>query len=294
MRILGKRADGYHSLETIFQQVGLHDDIELIPTDGDIECVCENNNSLSGEGNLCWKAAHLLQERTQYANGVRITLLKRIPVGAGLGGGSSNAAVILAALNELWNLGMTQDELSTRAAGLGSDVPFFLKGGTAIGLGKGEQLSSIFIPHRYWFLLVDPKIEISTAWAYRSLKYDLTIKEKNCKFARLGTLLEKPQQWKSTLINDFEEVIFKKYSFLEEIKHTLYNAGAFYSSLSGSGACVYGIFSKKTQALKGTAQLPDSCQSYVIQPVLFGYNEIRRYMRKAKEFRKGDGEILAG
>ncbi|MBI5755500.1 MAG: 4-(cytidine 5'-diphospho)-2-C-methyl-D-erythritol kinase [Nitrospirae bacterium] len=165
LRIKGKRSDGYHNIVTVMQMVDLWD--ELIIDDADVlELICKDREVPSDQENLVYKAAATLKECSDVKRGARIVLNKNIPVAAGLGGGSSDAAATLVGLNILWGLGYATDRLAVIGREIGSDVPFFLYGPAAVGYGRGDELNTLLNQTDYWFLLVNPGIQVSTAWAY--------------------------------------------------------------------------------------------------------------------------------
>lgn len=170
LQITGKRDDGYHDIFTVMQMVELWDEL-IIEHSDTIEVICLNNDALSGKENLIYKAAMKLQEHSGAKAGAKITLNKIIPVGAGLGGGSSDAAAALYGLNKLWGTGFSNERLSTIGGELGSDVPFFLNWPTAIGCGRGDELIPLSYAEELWFLLVNPGIHISSAWAYNQFAH---------------------------------------------------------------------------------------------------------------------------
>jgi len=170
LRVLGKRADGYHELDTIFQTVSLHDTIKIAPTDdSEILFSCDDRSLPADEDNLVVRAARSLQERSVSNRGARIRLEKRIPTQAGLGGGSADAAVTLLGLTSLWKLQLAKDVLIEIAAQLGADVPFFLFGGTARGTGIGDRVESLPDAPERFLLIIKPGANISTADAYQAL-----------------------------------------------------------------------------------------------------------------------------
>ncbi|MBI5191990.1 MAG: 4-(cytidine 5'-diphospho)-2-C-methyl-D-erythritol kinase [Nitrospirae bacterium] len=169
LQITGKRDDGYHDIFTVMQMVELWDEL-IIEHNDTLKVICSNNDALSGEDNLIYKAALKLKEYSGVKAGAKITLKKIIPVGAGLGGGSSDAAAALYGLNKLWGTGFSNERLSAIGSELGSDVPFFLNGPTAIGCGRGDELIPLSYSEELWFLLINPGIHISTAWAYKQFE----------------------------------------------------------------------------------------------------------------------------
>lgn len=245
LRVLGKRPDGFHELFTVFQTVSLHDSLSFSENE-DIRLTCDDTSIPTDQRNLVVKAANLLRERGGIKHGVSLHLEKRIPAPGGLGGGSSNAAVALIGLSRLWKLELSADELQTMACELGSDVPYFLTGGTAIGSGRGTQIEPIEdlqVPH---LLIVTPNVRISTPDAFRSLDArNLTTSDAErilivCRFeARKLDILH------SVLTNDMEPAVFAAYPEIERVKHTLLRLGAVGAMMSGSGASVFAVFDKE-------------------------------------------------
>lgn len=245
LRVLGKRPDGFHELFTVFQTVSLHDSLSFSENE-DIRLTCDDTSIPTDQRNLVVKAANLLKERSGIRLGVSLHLKKRIPAPGGLGGGSSNAAIALIGLSKLWKLDLSADDLQTMACELGSDVPYFLIGGTAIGSGRGTQIEPIEdlqVPH---LLIVTPNVRVSTPDAFKSLDApNLTTSDAErilivCRFeARKLDLLQ------SVLTNDMEPAVFAAYPEIERVKHTLLRLGAVGAMMSGSGASVFAVFDKE-------------------------------------------------
>ena len=244
LSILEKRTDGFHSLETVFYPVALNDSLEIVlnnhPNNDTVEFT-STGNPIPGNvsGNLCIKAYHLLKKDFPKITAVKIHLHKIIPMGAGLGGGSSDGAFTLIMLNDLFELKLAQAELINYAAQLGSDCPFFILNQAAHAIGRGEILQPIDIDlSNYTFALIHPGIPISTTWAFQQIKPGQ--KEKT-----IAAIIKAPiQTWKDHLINDFEKPVFGAHPNLQTIKNELYQQGAIYASLSGSGSTIFGIFPK--------------------------------------------------
>ena len=239
LQIVSKREDGYHDIETCFYPVPWCDALEVIKSDQ--FQFTHSGISIPGreEDNLCVKAYQLLK-RDFDLQPINLHLHKVIPTGAGLGGGSSDAAFMLRALNSIFNLGLSDGELRKYASTLGSDCSFFVGDNPMLGSGRGEILSETLVSLKGKHLvLVKPNIHISTAEAYAGVipkRPDHSINE----------ILAQPiADWKQKLKNDFEESVFKRHPQIEVIKNELYNQGALYSSMSGSGATVFGIFDSK-------------------------------------------------
>ena len=238
LHILSKRADGYHNLETAFVPVPFEDCLEMERAQGEASLVVSGLTiDGSPENNLCWKAYQLLKEKFQLP-ALDIRLHKEIPSGAGLGGGSSDAAFSLKLLNEKFRLQLAQPDLLEFAAALGSDCPFFIYNVPCIGRGRGEQLQPISLTslHGLFGILVLPPIHISSGWAFQQIKPQQPAES-------LQNVLGKPiHHWRQELINDFEKAVFPVHPQLKEIKDQLYSAGALYASMSGSGSAMYGVF----------------------------------------------------
>ncbi|HKP85100.1 MAG TPA: 4-(cytidine 5'-diphospho)-2-C-methyl-D-erythritol kinase [Blastocatellia bacterium] len=239
--VLFKREDGYHEIRTIYQTVSLHDRLRLSETAGALEISCDDERVPIGETNLAHKAARLLRDAAGVKAGARIEIEKRIPVAAGLGGGSSNAAATLLGLARLWRVELTEREMFDLAASLGSDVPFFLIGGTALGVGRGEEVYPIEEAGAEDLLLVNPGFGVETATAYGRLSR-LTMKES----ARIipftlfaaKAICELP----FAASNDLEETVSAAHPEIAEVKRELLSMGARRALMSGSGATVLGVF----------------------------------------------------
>lgn len=247
LKVLFPRPDGYHEIRTIFQTVALADTIHLRPRpDGRIRFACDRPTAPADDSNLCVQAARLLQARAGCGLGVDIRLEKRIPVGGGMGGGSADAAMILAGLNALWDLRRPLADLLDWGATLGSDVPFFLLGGTAAGFGRGEEVIPLPDPPLKHVLLVCPPIAVSTAWAYARLNLLLTNRGWNVKIPSLHRAFFAGEVFLQQAENDFETVVFPEFPLLPTIKKCLLEAGAGTAMLSGSGSTVFGLFDTET------------------------------------------------
>ena len=251
LHIHKKRDDGFHELETLFQMVALFDEVELEETEGNIELFCDTPGIPNDKTNLVVKAARLLQNLFPgKCGGVKIKLKKNIPSGAGLGGGSGNAAGVLLALNVLWNLKIPRDDLISMASELGSDVPFFLMSPCAIGTGKGEVLQPVESPISFYILMIYPGFPISTPWVYGNLKLKLTKSENNISILKNYIMRSEFAQLGAALYNDLEPVVFKRYPGILKMKNELLNSGAEGALLSGSGSTVFGIFDNPEIAKK--------------------------------------------
>jgi len=239
LQIIAKRVDGYHNLQTVFYQFPLHDVLEIIEDNSleSGECVFKSSGLSIPDGeNLCVKAYKLLHS-VYSLPGVRIHLHKIIPMGAGLGGGSSDAAYTLKLLNSLLDLQISTDKLKEYALTLGSDCPLFVDEVPQYAEGRGELLNKINIDLKgKYLLLIHPNIHISTVEAFATI----SPKESNsCKL-----IVEKDiHSWKTYLVNDFEKSVFPNHPELADIKEKLYSLGADYAAMSGSGSTMFGVFS---------------------------------------------------
>jgi len=243
LRVLGKREDGFHELCTIFQTVSLHDTLHFDDAD-ELSLTCDDPAVATDARNLIMRAALLLQGTLSTKPGAAIRLEKRIPFPGGLGGGSSNAAVTLVALSQLWNLEGV--DLHSLAVELGSDVPFFLHGGTAMGSGRGEIIEPVDDREEHNLLIVAPEISISTAGVFGSLGAPTLTKkglDNNLTVCRKDAESFDPRH--SVLKNDLEPGVFAKYPEVERVKNTLLELGAANAAMSGSGASVFAIFDKQ-------------------------------------------------
>lgn len=239
LRVLRKRADGYHDLETIFYPLSFTDALELIPA-------TSFSFTLSGlaiqgnpDSNLCVKAYELLKKDYPQLPAAQIHLHKVIPTGAGLGGGSADAAFLLQLLNRVFRLELSAEALLHYSLQLGSDCPFFIINSPCLATSRGENLAPISLDLRtYQFILVNPGISISTAEAFAGITP--SVPEKSIATISRQTI----STWKEELINDFETMVFEKYPAIRLIKEELHHQGAVYASMSGTGSTVYGIFPK--------------------------------------------------
>jgi 4-diphosphocytidyl-2-C-methyl-D-erythritol kinase len=245
LRIVGRRDDGFHELFTVLQTISLHDTITF-EASATIDLTCDDAAVLTDDRNLIVKAASVLRRRFNVDDGARIHLEKRIPSPGGLGGGSSNAAVALIGLKRLWNVEVSDDDLQTLAAELGSDVPFFLHGGTAIGTGRGEMIEPVGDITAENMLIVTPPIAVSTRDAFAGLKAAaLTSQGQISSLTVCRNEAGSLDPLNSVLKNDFEASVFAAYPGVKRVKETLLDLGAVNAAMSGSGASVFAVFDKK-------------------------------------------------
>ena len=260
LRVLGTRADGFHELRTVFQALALHDRIDCIPREGPFAIECDTAGVPLDRGNLVWKAADVLWRalrRTGPVRDVLVRLHKQIPLQAGLGGGSADAAATLLALARLWKAPAGTAQLTDLAATLGADVPFFLAGGTALGLGRGDEVYPLMDLPRHWIVLLIPGFGVSTADAYGW--YDA-----ERELAR-GPAMREPQHvpgpWPSRaaqMINDLEAPIARHHPEIDQMKAALRRAGALAAAMSGSGSTVFGLYQRRADAATAVEALSGS------------------------------------
>ena len=244
LNITGKRTDGFHNLETIFYPVQIKDALEIIQSEASEKIIfTSSGNSVQGNDtdNLCVKAFQLLKIDFPQIPHIKMHLHKHIPMGAGMGGGSSDASSVLLLLNKLFNLQISTNTLQEYALQLGSDCPFFITNKPCFASGRGEQLQAIDVDlSNYQILIVHPGIHVNTAEAFKAFDQN--------NFSVPGELQKNISleigSWKNSVRNDFEISVFKQYPEIASIKNTLYESGAVYSSMSGSGSAVYGLFTK--------------------------------------------------
>lgn len=244
LRVLGRRTDGYHELQTVFQTISLHDELTFGARDDKrLELACDAPGIPCDETNLVHRAAVALRERYGVSRGARVELRKKIPAGGGLGGGSSNAAVALVGLARLWEIETGRETLAEIGAGLGADVPFFLTGGTALGTGRGTDVHPLpELPQKY-LLLVTPRVHVSTAEAYKSLNAPALTKPLSpVNLAVSRVQAEISGSLHAVLENDFERVVYRLYPEILRARSSLVAAGARGALLSGSGASVFALF----------------------------------------------------
>ena len=239
--VLFKRGDGYHELRTIYQTISLHDLIRITKASGSIEIDCDDPRVPCDETNLAHKAASELRELAGKKLSARIEIKKRIPVAAGLGGGSSNAAAVLLGLCRLWEFQPEDRELVRIAARLGSDVPFFLIGGTALGVGRGEEVYSIEQAECEHLLLANQGVAVSTADAYGRVSR-LTSQRSAAMMPFAFFAAKGIREPSLAVANDLEEVVMAEHPEIAEVKQKLLSLGARPALMSGSGATVFGVF----------------------------------------------------
>lgn len=240
LNVIGKRTDGFHDLETVFYPLAFTDVLEIAASENSSnELVITGLQVPAGESNLCMKAYSLLKKDFPHMPFIKIHLHKAIPMGAGLGGGSADAAFSLKLLNKKFINSLTAEQIKRYALQLGSDCPFFIDNIPSFATGRGECLDAVDLHlENYKIMLVNPGIHVDTAWAYSKItpsRPATSIKD---------IIRQPPQMWVDALTNDFERPVFEEYPEIKQLKKMLYDAGAVYASLTGSGSTVYGLFHK--------------------------------------------------
>ena len=257
LRVLGPRADGFHELRTVFQTISLHDTITCVPREGPFSIECGAAGVPLDRSNLIWRAADALWRalrRSGPARGMVVRLDKRIPLQAGLGGGSADAAATLVALARAWRVPVRPAQLTDVGGPLGADVPFFLAGGTALGLGRGDEIYPLADLPRHWVVLLLPGFGVSSREAY-----DWYDAERDLARGAIGRESQHvPGPWPSRaaqMINDLEAAIARHHPEIDQMKAALRRAGAVAAAMSGSGSAVFGLFQKRREALAASARL---------------------------------------
>jgi 4-diphosphocytidyl-2-C-methyl-D-erythritol kinase len=280
LEILKKRGDGYHEIRTIFQKLNLSDTIQFsLGKERGITITTSHTGLPVGENNLVYKAARAILSRSGYRGGVYAHIEKRIPLGAGLGGGSSNAAATLKALNQLLGLGLSIEELMTMGIRIGADVPFFFLDAGAIATGIGEKLERVELPH-LWYILIYPNFEVLSRWAYQNFQATRGLRQTlparagakassvsipsnlqsldradkgltKMKFRiKIREFLATPAGIPGILLNDLEEVVSKEFPQIGQMKEILSAAGSMGTLMTGSGPTVFGLFSDRKDSLR--------------------------------------------
>ncbi|MBI3951975.1 MAG: 4-(cytidine 5'-diphospho)-2-C-methyl-D-erythritol kinase [Acidobacteria bacterium] len=269
LEVLGRRTDGYHEVRTVLQTVALHDLLRFERTDECIEITCDNPSVPVDEQNLVYRAAARLRQVKDVRAGVRAHIAKRIPVAGGLGGGSSNAAVALLTLQKLWKVPLSPKELIALGATIGSDVPFFFYGGTAIGLGRGSEVYPLRDYGAQDLLLVTPHIQVSTGEAYAAVSQQLQLTSRGLPgnipdccaavFRAYGPLTKKVDAfaWHEEAGNDLEAVIVTKYLEMGRIIERLRQLGAKAVRMSGSGSTVFAAFESREAIERAESNVAD-------------------------------------
>jgi 4-diphosphocytidyl-2-C-methyl-D-erythritol kinase len=266
LRIIERRPDGYHAIETVFHRISLSDELALDALESGIELACTDAALPADKTNLCWKAVECLQAECRTRRGAAIRITKRIPMGAGLGGGSSDAAAVLKHLPRLWGMQVPAGRLLELGASIGSDVPFFLQDASAYAEGRGEVLTPFTLSLPYWILLVNPGIHVPTPWAYKEFSKKLseghTVPRGTLFSPGAGTMRPLAQAMR----NDFEDVVFPAYPAIRSLKEELLGAGAAFALMSGSGSSVFGLFAEAADAQRACSLFSERYLTSLTEP----------------------------
>jgi len=276
LEVLGRREDGYHDIRSLMVTVDLADTLRVRDARSGISVVVDAAGVPSGQDNLCWEAADALRRRAGIRKGAEVRLVKTIPVAAGMGGGSSDAACVLAGLNALWGAGLTEAELADVAAGIGSDVPFFIRGGLQLAEGRGEILTPLEGLPRAWFVIAAPELAVSSAWAYSAVRMGLTTATHATRITLLSTVLDAAGVV-GILQNDLEGGVEESHPVVRRLKAALLAHGAAGALMSGSGPAVFGVTQDRTSAIEvASAVRGPGVAAFAVSPTRRGWAEVGR------------------
>ena len=263
LKVLNKRSDNFHNILSIFIELNLYDTLDFYPSQSLKILSTGHYLAPNGKNNIIYKAVNIFSKEFGVNVDYKILLNKSIPIGAGLGGGSSNAAKTLVALNQIFNYNISEDKLCKMGSKIGSDVPFFITGGIKKITGKGELIHQInySVLNNKIFLLIFPNFSISTKWAYNKIKKHLEPKKIRHKFSPLTDKVN----W-ALFENDFEHIVCLTYPEIRDIKKMLYKTGALYSSLSGSGSTMFGIYNDMKLVNKAIKSFKNEYHTFIGHP----------------------------
>jgi len=264
LKIINQRIDNYHNIETVFQELQFHDIITIKKIDEGYNLSSNNVDVPIESSNTCVQAYLRLKKEFPELKGVKIHVNKNIPMGSGLGGGSSNAASTIIGINNLYDIGLTKPQLKNISQDIGADVPFFIKGGIQHGQGIGDKLTPLNIKMPYTILLIFPNNSVNTRWAYSQIRNKLEIPIKAVNFA---DLIEKEMIPFQLFENDFEKIVFSTYPEIGLIKSKLLDNNAIFASLSGSGSTVFGFFNDEADAISAELLFSKSYKTIITQPL---------------------------
>jgi 4-diphosphocytidyl-2-C-methyl-D-erythritol kinase len=279
--VLERRRDGYHNIETIFQSVDLKDTLEFTEARSGIALECSTPELDTGEGNLAYRAATLLQQWTGCTRGVNIHIEKSIPIAAGLAGGSGDAATTLVALNHLWDIHLPLGHIRKLALELGSDVPYCTLGGTMAATRRGEEFAALAPLPKTWFILIHPTIAVSTSRVYNSPNLahseERPFVGRTKSFRKAIGALQRGE-FGAAVFNRMESAVFKDHPSLADAKRLLLDSGCVAAAMSGSGPTIFGVCRTKSQATKLSEELVDAlpdCRMSVVTNVSTGVERVQ-------------------
>lgn len=255
--VVAKRTDGYHDLRSIMERISVSDEIELSLCEKGIEITSDNEDLPLGEDNIVFQAVKEILAYSSRNIGIKIHIKKNIPISSGLGGGSSNAASVIKAVNQMLKLKLSKEKLMQIGLKVGADVPFFLFEGPAIAEGVGEELTKIKSMPKLHFIIVNPKVPVSTEEVFKAYKIDEEKVKKTLKKVKIPNQFKTKREIVKFMNNDLEEVTLKRYPIIDEIKDVLDEYGAMGSQMSGSGPTVFGIFADKNKLDSAYEKLAD-------------------------------------
>ena len=262
LKIINQRIDSYHNIETVFQEVQFHDIITIKKINEGYKLSSNNVDFPMESSNTCVQAYLRLKKEFPKLKGVKIHINKNIPMGSGLGGGSSNAASTIIGINNLYDIGLTTPQLKNISQDIGADVPFFIEGGIQHGQGIGDKLTPLKIKLPYTILLVFPNNTVNTRWAYSQIRNKL---ERPIKAVNFADLMEKEMIPFQLFENDFEKIVFSTYPEIGLIKNKLLKNNARFASLSGSGSTVFGFFNDEADAISAELLFSKSFKTIITQ-----------------------------
>ncbi len=277
--VLGKRPDGYHEVETIMQTIELHDVVVLEEAEHGIDVTASNPLLPGGESNIAYRAARLMMDEFGIKKGIRIRIDKNIPVAAGLAGGSADAAAVMKGLNRLWGLGLSQEDLLTKGALLGSDVPFCIRGGTALARGRGEIIHSLPDVPEIWLVLVKPSLEVSTAEIYKNFRPERVTRRPDTRAMINALQTGDLRRIIENLANVLESVTLERYPAVLQLKRVMEESGLPMPLMSGSGPSVFGIAEDRVAAEKAAERLKAQMPGVFVEVS-------RMYPAEQQEFRE--------
>jgi len=264
LKIINQKPNSYHNIETVFQELEFHDVITITKTNEEFQLSSNNEEFPVSTTNTCAQAYFKLKKEFPALEGVKIHVNKNIPMGGGLGGGSSNAASAMIGINKLYNIGLTKTELKNISKNIGADVPFFIEGGVQHGKGTGDRLTPLNIKLPFIILLIFPNIAVNTRWAYSQIRNKLEMPIKAVNFA---DLIEKDIIPFQLFENDFEKIVFSTYPEIGLIKSKLLDNNASFASLSGSGSTVFGFFNDEADAISAELLFSKPYKTIITQPL---------------------------
>lgn len=263
LKVLSQRDDGYHNINTIFQELNFGDSIDIEKRDHGFKIIANVDWIPTNKSNICYKAYTEIKKEFSEVKGIHIKIDKKIPIGSGLGGGSANAAALLKGIKNIYKLEVTESKLEEIGGEVGADVPFFIRGKTQLGEGIGDKLTQLPKAIIGTYLLVIPKISIRTEWAYSVIKNRLNNQNKNAKFS---SFINEDYSSLQIFENDFEQIVIPAYPEIGAIKSKLLNLGARFASLSGSGSTVYGVYDDEASAKEAELLFHTSHQTILANP----------------------------